>query len=65
MELKKNYSWKDITECWKKIEPSAIICYSEPFPEMRGNIIYIDYELSSWKHLSDEKSFENVCAKMI
>lgn len=43
----------------EEIEPSAIICYSEPFPEMKGNIIYIDYELSSWKHLSDEKSFEN------
>lgn len=43
----------------EEIEPSAIICYSEPFPEMKGNIIYINYELSSWKHLSDKKSFEN------
>lgn len=40
----------------EEIEPSKIICYSEPFDEMRGNIIYIDYDLSSWKHLSDEKS---------
>ena len=41
----------------KEIEPSKIICYSEPFKEMQGDIIYIDYELSSWKHLSDDKSF--------
>jgi len=38
-----------------EIEPSAIICYSEPFPEMEGNIIYIDYELNSWQHLKDDK----------
>lgn len=43
----------------EEIEPSKIICYSEPFEEMKGDIIYIDYELSSWKHLSDEKSLEN------
>ena len=40
----------------KEIEPSKIICYSEPFEEMQGDIIYIDYELSSWQHLSDDKS---------
>lgn len=39
-----------------EIEPEKIICYSEPFDKMQGDIIYIDYELSSWKHLSDEKS---------
>jgi len=39
-----------------EIEPEKIICYSEPFDEMQGDIIYVDYELSSWKHLSDEKS---------
>ena len=32
------------------IEPSKIICYSEPFDEMQGDIIYIDYDLSSWRH---------------
>ena len=40
----------------KEIEPSKIICCSEPFEEMQGDIIYIDYELSSWQHLSDDKS---------
>lgn len=41
---------------FSEIEPEKIICYSEPFDEMQGNIIYVDYELSSWKHLSDKKS---------
>ena len=36
-----------------EIEPSAIICYSEPFPEMEGNIIYIDYrEVQYEKNIS-------------
>ena len=30
---------------------------SEPFPEMKGNIIYIDYELSSWKYLHIKKTY--------
>ena len=38
-----------------ELEPSAIICYSEPFPDMEGNIIYIDYKLNSWRHLKDDK----------
>ena len=38
-----------------ELEPSAIICYSEPFPEMEGNIIYMDYELNSWRYLKDDK----------
>ena len=39
-----------------EIEPEKIICYSEPFYEMKGNIIYVDYELSSWKYLSSNIS---------
>ena len=27
-----------------EIEPEKIICYSEPFYEMKGDIIYVDYE---------------------
>ena len=38
----------------QRIEPSKIICYSEPFPEMQGDIIYVDYELSGWKYLNKE-----------
>ena len=34
--------------------PEAVICYSEPFPEMEGSIIYVDDERSSWKHMEDD-----------
>ncbi len=48
----KSFFMKGYNEMIKRIEPSKIICYSEPFPEMKGNIIYVDYELSSWKYLN-------------
>ena len=38
----------------RRIEPSVIICYHTPFPEMQGNIVHVDYELSSWKHDEDD-----------
>ena len=41
----------------RRIEPEKIICYHTPFPEMQGDIVYVDYELSSWKYMDDEKSF--------
>lgn len=34
----------------RRIEPERVICYNTPFLEMQGNIIYVDYELSSWKY---------------
>lgn len=34
-----------------RIETEKFICYNEPFSEMEGDIIFVDYELSSWKHL--------------
>jgi len=37
----------------RRIEPEVIICYHTPFPEMEGNIVYVDYELSLWKHEED------------
>lgn len=30
-------------EMVQRIEPSAIICFGKPFPEMQGNLIVIDY----------------------
>jgi len=41
-------------EMLRRIEPEVIICYDSPFPEMQGNIVYVDYELSSWKHEDDD-----------
>ena len=40
----------------RQIEPERIICYNTPFPEMEGNIIFVDYELSSWKYQNHSKS---------
>ncbi|MCB6501234.1 hypothetical protein LI148_12310 [Colidextribacter sp. 210702-DFI.3.9] len=42
---------------FQRIEPEKIICYHTPFPEMQGDIIYVDYERSSWKYMDDEKTF--------
>lgn len=33
----------------EKIEPSAIICYDTPFPEMDGNLIVVEYRHSGKK----------------
>lgn len=44
-------------EMLRRIEPEKIICYNTPFPEMQGDIVYVDYEKSSWKYMSYERSF--------
>lgn len=58
----KDFFMKGYNEMLKHIEPEVIFCYNTPFPEMNGNIVYIDYDLSSWQHYEDdaEKSFNNV-----
>ena len=43
-------------EMLKRIEPEKIICYNTPFAEMQGDIVYVDYELSSWKYMSYDKT---------
>jgi len=42
-------------EMLRRIEPEKIVCYNTPFPEMRGDIVHVDYELSSWKFMSYER----------
>ena len=34
-------------EMLRQIKPEWIICYNTPFPEMTGNIVYVDYDRSS------------------
>ncbi len=46
----KDFFLKGYNEMLRQIEPERIICYSTPFPEMDGNIVFVDYELSSWKY---------------
>lgn len=50
----KDFFMKGYREMLRRIEPERIICYNEPFPEMEGNIVYVNYELSSWKYQNEE-----------
>ncbi len=50
----KEFFPKGYNEMLRQIEPERIICYNEPFPEMQGNIVFVDYELSSWKYQNDD-----------
>ncbi len=42
-------------EMLRRIEPERVICYHTPFPEMEGNIVYVDYDRSSWRYLNYER----------
>lgn len=51
----------------RRIEPKAIICYCDPFPEMKGNVITVDYAKTN--NLSEHKKFwtfsqDNSCFKI-
>ena len=50
----KEFFLKGYSEMLRQIEPEQIICYNEPFLEMQGNLVFVDYELSSWKHQNDD-----------
>lgn len=50
----KEFFLKGYNEMLRKIEPEKIICYNTPFPEMQGDIVFVDYELSSWKFMNDD-----------
>jgi len=50
----KEFFMKGYRELLRRVEPERIICYNKPFPEMEGNIVYVDYELSSWKYQNEE-----------
>ena len=43
-------------EMLRQIKPERIICYNTPFPEMEGNIVYVDFERSSWRYMNYERS---------
>lgn len=50
----KEFFLKGYNEMLRRIEPELIICYNTPFPEMEGNILFVDYDLSSWQHYNDD-----------
>ena len=64
----KGFFMKGYRELLRRVEPERIICYNEPFPEMEGNIVYVNYELSSWKYQNEEytpsKYLPYICGKL-
>ena len=45
-------------EMLRRIEPEKVICYNTPFPEMEGDIVFVDYERSSWKYQNILDSYQ-------
>lgn len=60
----KGFFLKGYNEMLRRIEPDKI-CYNEPFPEMQGDIVFVDYELSSWKYMDDSPYVPSKYAKYI
>ena len=50
----KEFFMAGYNELLSRVDPKNIICYNTPFPEMEGNIIFVDYDLSSWQHYDDD-----------
>ena len=44
----KEFFMAGYNEMLSRIDPKIIICYNTPFLEIDGNIIVVDYDLSSW-----------------
>lgn len=61
----KEFFLKGYNEMLRQIEPEKIICYNEPFPEMQGDIIFVDYDLSSWRYMNDDPYVPSKYAKYI
>ncbi|QNK41693.1 DUF4417 domain-containing protein [Caproicibacter fermentans] len=61
----KEFFLKGYNEMLRRIEPEKIICYNTPFPEMQGDIVFVDYELSSWRYMGDAPYTPSIYAKYI
>lgn len=61
----KEFFMTGYNEMLRRIEPEKIICYNEPFPEMQGGIVFVDYELSSWRYMNEEPYVPSKYAKYI
>lgn len=55
-KAQKEWFMAGYNEMLRQIEPERIICYNTPFPEMEGNIVYVDYDRSSWRYMSYERT---------
>ncbi|WP_411677214.1 DUF4417 domain-containing protein [Caproicibacter sp.] len=61
----KEFFLKGYNEMLHRIEPEKIICYNEPFPEMQGDIVFVDYDRSSWKYMNEGSYIPSKYAKYI
>ena len=61
----KEFFLKGYNEMLQQIKPEKIICYNKPFPEMQGDIVFVDYELSSWKYMNNDPYAPSKYAKYI
>ena len=39
-------------------QAGKIFCYNTPFPEMQGDIVFVDYDRSSWRYMNYERSYK-------
>ena len=53
----KDFFLQGYNEMLRRIEPENIICYCEPFPEMKGKFIVVDYAQTN--HLSQARKLTN------
>lgn len=51
----KDFFMQGYNEMLRRINPQAIICYCELFPEMKGNVIVVDYAITN--NLTSSKMF--------
>lgn len=58
-EDQKEWFMAGYNEMLRRIEPEKIICYNTPFPEMQGDIVFVDYDKSSWRYMDEDKNVES------
>lgn len=63
MRTEKDLFMAGYKEMMRRIRPKAILCYGEPFEEMDGKLIIIDYAKTN--NLSQEKTFTKPIVKQL
>ena len=63
MRTEKNLFMAGYKEMLRRIKPKAIICYGEPFEDMEGKLIVIDYAKTN--NITQEKGFVKPVVKYI
>lgn len=53
----KEFFMQGYNEMLRRIKPEKIICYNTPFPEMKGDIVFVDYDKSSWRYMNREVEY--------